>query len=83
MEMVEPGAFGDGFSLPRVDISSDDPFRRQNHPCWVRGSSNDAMRRGYRPWARKAAAIQRGRCVRGGVGPGIRGVSYGPRYMSE
>lgn len=76
-------AFGDGFSLPRVDTSSNDPFRRQSHPCRVRGSSNDAMRRGHRPWARKAAAIQRGLCVLGGVGRGGRGVSYGPRYMSE
>ena len=85
IEMVEPGAFGDGFSLPRVtvDTSSNDPFRRQSHPCRVRGSSNDAMRRGHRPWARKAAAIQRGLCVLGGVGRGGRGVSYSPRYMSE
>ena len=83
IEMVEPDAFGDGFGLPRVDISSDDPFRRQNHPCQMCGSSRDAMRRGHRPWAHTADAIPRGLCVRGGVGYGSHGVGYGPWYMSE
>ena len=80
--MVEPDACGDGFGLPRVDISSDDPFRRQNHLCRACGSSRDAMRRGHRPWAHAAVAIPRGLCVLGGVGFGSRGVGYGPRYMS-
>ena len=83
IEMVEPDAFGDGFGHPRVDISSDDPFRRQNHLCRVCGSSRDAMRRGHRPWAHTADAIPRGLRVLGGVGFGSRGVGYGPRYMSE
>ena len=57
IEMVEPDAFGDGFGLPRVDIWSDDPFRKQNHLCRVCGSSRDAMRGGHRPWAHTADAI--------------------------
>ena len=83
IEMVEPGAFGDGFGLSRVDISSDDPFRRQNQLFRVCGSSRDAMRRGHRPWAHTADAIPRGLRVLRGVGYGSRGVGYGPRYISE